>query len=189
MTEEQKSNFNKYYSEAIKAQKGIVILDAYRTKGIGFFEKLKAKKAIKLFEKALNIYPDSYQSLFLIGKIYQRLQEYDKSLYFLEKAMLIEKENHNLPQEASLVAMHLNQINKAIEYSTEANKRKPNDFILLGNHSMNLLIAEQDQEAKNTIDKAILINPDDEINKRIKLKIENVIAGKVKRPTFKDSTK
>lgn len=189
LTNQQIADFNNAYQKACNKMKGIAILEGYRPSGIGFFEKIRANKAIKYFEIALAIEPNNYQSLFFLGKIYQRLGEYNKSLGLLEKAMQFEKENHYLPLEASLVAMHLNQLDKAIEYSNEGLRRKPNDFALLGNHSMNLLIAGKDQEAKENIEKAIKLNPTDEINKRIQSKINSVISGQERRPTFKDSIK
>ena len=167
--------------------KGLIMLDGYRPKGVGFFEKRRANKAIQIFEQILSIAPEHFQSLFFIGKLYQRLGEHQKSLSYFETALQHEHINHSLPQEASLAAMHLNLIDKAIQYSTEANRRKPNDFALLGNHAMNLLIAGLDNEAKEAIDKAMSIDGTDAINKRIKSKIEAVIAGHIKRPTFEDT--
>jgi len=187
MTEQQIAEFNSLYQRACDKMKGLIILEGYRPKRIGFFEKLRATKAIKYFEQALSLIPDHYQSLFFLGKIYQRLGEYNIAINYFETALKSEQTNHNIPQEASLVAMHLNQIEKAIEYSKEAIRRKPNDFALMGNHSMNLLIAGLDNEAKETIDKALLINPTDTINQKIKNKIESVISGQAKRPTFESS--
>jgi tetratricopeptide (TPR) repeat protein len=187
MTEQQISEFNSLYQLACDKMKGLIILEDYRPKALGFFEKSRAKKAIRYFEQALAIFPDHWQSLFLLGKLYQRFGDYDKSLSYFENSLELEQTNHSIPQEASIVAMHLNQINKAIKYSEESLRRKPNDFALLGNHSMNLLIAGQDNEAIESINKAIAINPDDEINQRIKAKIEGVIAGHIKRPTFESS--
>ncbi len=186
-TEQQRADFNRYYDDACKAQEGIIILGNYRPKGVGFFEKLRAKKAIRLFEKALMIHPESSQCLFFVGKIYQRLEEYQKALSYIEAAMVYEKGNENLPMEASLVAMQLDLVDKAIELSAEAVKRKPDASYVLGNHSMNLLITGHDQDAKDTINKALLSDPNDEINKRIKQRIDDVIAGVKKRPTFKES--
>ena len=148
LTEKQISEFNNFYNKGCSLQKGIILLDGYRPKSLGFFSKLKAKKAIGNFEKALEIYPASWQSLFFIGKIYQRLKEYEKSLIYIEKAMIYETQNHVLPQEASLICMHLHQVEKAIEYSKLSININPENFALLGNHAMNLLIAEFDNEAK-----------------------------------------
>ena len=49
---------------------------------------------------------------------------------------------------------------------------------------MNLLIAGFDFEASATIHKAIELKPDNIFNKRVKAKIECVIAGQNMRPTF-----
>ena len=187
LTENQISDFNKYYEKGCALQKGIILLDGYTPKSLGFFEKIRAKKALKSFEDALEIYPESWQSLFFIGKIYQRMREYQKSLSYIEKAMIYEKDNYVLFQEASLVAMHLNQIEKSIEFSEISIKISPENFALLGNHAMNLLVAEKDDEAKQVIEKALSLNPNDTYNRRIKQKIENVILKKEKRPTFKNA--
>ncbi|MBC5843203.1 hypothetical protein H8R25_01955 [Flavobacterium sp. F-392] len=187
LTENQISEFNSYYNKACTLQKGIILIDGYRPKNLGFFEKMRAKKAIYNFEKALEIYPESWQTLFFIGKIYQRFRDYEKSLNFIELSMKYETQNHVLPQEASLVCMHLNQIAKAIEYSKLSININPENVALLGNHAMNLLVAEFDVEAKDIIEKAILLHPQDKINRNIKQKIENVILKKEKRPKFNDA--
>lgn len=46
--------------------------------------------------------------------------------------------------EASLEAMHLKNLDKALYYSEESLKTKPNDFALTGNHAMDLLVAQRD---------------------------------------------
>jgi tetratricopeptide (TPR) repeat protein len=187
MTEQQVAEFNFLYGQGCKKMKGLLITENYRPSRIGFFGKVRANKAIKYFDQALAIYPEHFQSLFFIGKLYQRLRDYEKALTSFESALKFEHSDDNLPQEASIIAMHLNQVDKAIELSEEALRRRPGDFALLGNHSMNLLIAGRDNDAKETIDQAIRINPTDDINKRIKAKIEGVLTGQIERPTFEDS--
>jgi tetratricopeptide (TPR) repeat protein len=186
LTENQISEFNHHYNKACNLQKGIILIDGYKNKDLGFFGKMRAKKALKSFNSALEIYPESWQSLFFVGKIFQRLKEYEASMVYIERAMVYEK-NHVLYQEASLVAMHLQQIDKAIELSKTSIEISPENFALLGNHSMNLLVDGHDNEAMEIIEKALLINPNDSMNINIKKKIENVILKKEKRPTFLDA--
>lgn len=186
LTNQQVSEFNAAYELACRKMKGLVILEEYRKNEMNFFERIRAKKAIKAFEQALLIYPEHWASMLFLGKIYQRMNMHEKSLAYFESALKFEHENHNIPQEASLAAMHLNKIDKAIEYSREALRRKPADPALLGNHSMNLFIAGLDQEALETINIALTINPDDEINQRVLDRITQVISGNMKRPTFED---
>lgn len=176
--------FNRLYSKACTLSKGIAILEGYRPKRIGFFERIRANRSIKYFNLALAIYPQHFASLFFLGKIYQRLADYNRSLLYFEQALKFEKANPNLPQEASIVAMHLGLIDKAIEYSAEAVLRAPDHAAILGNHAMNLLIAGRDREATATIQQALASDPNDTINHGIKQKINDVLSGKVKRPTF-----
>lgn len=187
MTEQQIKEFNSMYLNACDKMKGLLILENHRPKAIGFFEKIRANKAIKYFNDALSIIPDHFASLFFIGKIYQRLGNYDQALLSFDKALNSDQVNSSVALEASLVAMHLKQIDKAIEYSKEGLRRDPENTGILGNHSMNLLIAGFDKEATDTIDKAILLNPADKINQRIKEKIQSVTAGQIDRPTFEES--
>ncbi len=187
LTEKEINKFNSFYDDACKKMEGLIILEGYTPKSPNFFEKRKIKKSIDIFKKALEIVPEHFPSLFFIGKLYQRLGKYEDSLSYFEKALIYEHNNHTLPQEASLVAMHLNNTEKALEYSLEAVRRKPDNIGVLGNHSMNLLIFGKDEEALLFIDKALSIDPSDKINIRIKKKIEDVISRNAIRPTFKDS--
>lgn len=181
--------FNEIFEQAGKKQEGLVILDGYRRKELNKFEKLKLEESIQDFQKCLDIVPEHWQSMVLMSKAFQRLERHHEALEQLELAFKLELENHIIPMEASLEAMHLKDIDKAIFYSEESLKRKPNDYALLGNHAMNLLVARKDNEAKETIDKAIKLQPNDSINKNIKSIIKDVIAEKRQRPTFEDAVK
>lgn len=181
--------FNEIFEQAGKKQEGLVILDGYRRKELNKFEKLKLEESIQDFQKCLDIVPEHWQSMVLMSKAFQRLERHHEALEQLELAFKLELENHIIPMEASLEAMHLKDIDKAIFYSEESLKRKPNDYALLGNHAMNLLVARKDNEAKETIDKAIKIQPNDSINKNIESIIKDVIAEKRQRPTFEDAVK
>lgn len=54
---------------------------------------------------------------------------------------------------------------------------------------MNLLVAERDFEAKETIEHAIKLQPNDSVNRNIEQTIVDVLSGKRKRPTFADAIK
>jgi tetratricopeptide (TPR) repeat protein len=119
--------------------------------------------------------------------IYQRFGNHDKALLYFDSALKYEHINYSIPQEASLSAMHLKQFDRALEYCVEAIKRKPDNFVLWGNYSLNLLIAGFDDEAKKAIEKALSIDSTDKINQKIKAKIIEVIAGQTKRPKFNET--
>jgi hypothetical protein len=102
--------------------------------------------------------------------------------------MEIELTNPQLPQEASIEAVHLDDINSALRFSNEAIKRNPNDSGLVANHSLYLLIAKEDDEAQKMISIAMSLNSNDMINKNIQTMIHEVVNGKTSRPTCKTIT-
>lgn len=180
---------NEIFERAAKRQEGLIFLEGYRRKNLNESEKKRLEEAIKDFQKCLDIVPDHWQSMMLMAKAFQRLERHSEALELLETALKIELENHSIPMEASLEAMHLKDLDKAILYSKESLKRRPNDFALLGNHAMNLLVAEKDLEAKEVIEKAIILQPNDSVNRNIESMIKDVLSGKRERPTFEDVIK
>jgi len=181
--------FNEIFERAGKNQEGLISLDGYKTIALKEYEKQKLEDSIKDFKKCLELIPTHWQSMVLMSKALQRLEKHKESFEQLELAFKIELENHIIPMEASLESMHLHDIDKALFYSEESLKRKPDDFALLGNHAMNLLLAQKDQQAKETIEKAIKIQPNDTVNINILSIIKDVMSGKQKRPTFEDTIK
>ncbi len=182
-------NFNEIFERAGKRQEGLILLDGYKRKTLNESEKIRLEESIKDYQQCLEVVPDHWQSMMLMAKALQRLERHSEALVQLETALKVELVNHSIPMEASLEAMHLKDLDKAIRYSEESLKRKPNDFALLGNHAMNLLVAEKDQEAKEAIDKAIKLEPHDSVNRNIESIIKDVLSGKRKRPTFEDAIK
>jgi tetratricopeptide (TPR) repeat protein len=181
--------FNEMFVRAEKKQEGLIFLDGYRRKNLGASEKARLEESVNGFQKCLEVVPGHWPSMFFMAKAFQRLGRHADALEQLESAFKIELENHSIPMEASLEAMHLKDLDKALFYSEESLKRKPDNFAVMGNHAMNLLIAQKDNEAKDTIKKALRMNPNDSINKNIESIVRGVISGKRKRPTFEDVIK
>lgn len=181
--------FNALFERANKRQQGLILLDGYRSKPLQTSERARLEEAVKDFQKCLEIVPNHWQSMLLMAKAFQRLEKHTEALEQLELAFDTEKENHTIPMEASLEAMHLKDLDKALYYSGESLKRKPDDFALMGNHAMNLLVARKDNEAKEIIEKAIKIQPNDAINRNIESIVKGVLSGKRSRPTFEDAIK
>ncbi|MGL4596842.1 MAG: SseB family protein [Bacteroidia bacterium] len=181
--------FNDVFKRAAKRQDDLILIDGYQRKSLKANEKLKLEESVIDFQKCLSLIPDHWQSMVLMAKAFQRLERHTEAFEQLETAFKIELNSHSIPLEASLEAMHLKNIDKALFYSEEALKRKPNDPALMGNHAMNLLIAQKDMQAKNTIEEAIQIQPNDQVNKNIEAIVRSVISGNRKRPTFEDVVK
>lgn len=185
----QNQEFNELFDRAGKMQKGLILLDGYRRKSLSPPEKIRLEESIKDFKKCLEIVPTHWQSMVMMAKALQRLDRHNEALELLESAFKIELNNPSIPLEASLEAMHLNNLDKALFYSEEALKRNPNNYAQMGNHAMNLLVAGKDAEALQTIKEAIKIQPNDDVNKNIASMVRDVLDGKRKRPSFEDVIK
>jgi tetratricopeptide (TPR) repeat protein len=162
--------------------KALVYLDGIRAKPVGFWGKIKLRSSIKDFQRCLLMMPTHWQAMVFLGKAYQRMGSYAEALSMFERAMEIENMNSAIPREASLTAALLRNIDKAIRYSAIANERKPDDHTLLSNYALNLLLGKKDEEAMVIIGRALEIAPEDQINQRISLMIDEVVSGKCKRP-------
>jgi tetratricopeptide (TPR) repeat protein len=186
---EKNEKFNEIFKRAGTRQQGLVLLDGYHRKNLSTNDRAVLEESVKDYKICLAMVPNHWQSMVLMAKSLQRLERHTEALEQLESAFNIEMDNPTIPMEASLEAMHLNDLDKALYYSEESLKRKPNDFALLGNHAMNLLLAQRDLDAKTVIEKAIKLQPNDAVNRNIESMVRDVIAGRRKRPTFEDSIK
>jgi Flp pilus assembly protein TadD len=178
--------FNQLFEKATNDQDKLVYLGGFKMKSLGIFGRIKLKRSISSFKKCLEIVPDHWPSMFLMGKSYQRLGDHVAALAMMERAYKLESNNPSIPMEASLEAMHVGDVSKSIFYSEASLKLKPSDPGLMGNHAMNLLIAGKDPEAKAFINQALVIQPRDEINQNVYKIIDEVTSGKRARPTFRD---
>ena len=186
-TQEEIEHFNSLYESACSRINKLIILDGHRRKSLDRKVEAKLKESVADFKKCLEFDPNNWQSMFMMAKAYQRLEDHENALMTLEQAMRIELQNHFITMEASLEAMHLGDMDKGLQYSEETLKRLPDDPAAMGNHAMNLLIAEKDDEALETINRAMKLQPKDVVNKNIKSIIEGVLSGNRKRPTFDET--
>ncbi|WP_423735529.1 SseB family protein [Chitinophaga caseinilytica] len=178
--------FNTLFERAKKKQQGLIILAGNHAKKLEAAETQQLEASVTDFKKCLEIAPDHWQSMVLMAKSLQRLDRHVEALEQLETAFSIESDSHTIPMEATLEALYLDQLDKALYYSAAAMQRKPGDYILMGNHALNLLLAQKDDEASSLIVKAIGLQPDDPVNRNIEAIVRDVLAGKRARPTFKE---
>ncbi|KIX19812.1 hypothetical protein SY27_17330 [Flavobacterium sp. 316] len=178
--------FNLNFEKGNELVDGLIITKGERRPKLGFWNKRKAKKAIKYYSKCLSMIPNHWQTNWLIAKVYQAMSENKKALNHFETAVKIEKTNPDLPREASISAMDSGNVKLAVEYSQEAINRESNDAGLYCNHALNLMVLGNDDKAKIYIDRAIKMAPDDEINKNVYALINAVASGERKRPKYNE---
>ncbi len=187
--ERRVKEFIEIYERASKRQEKLIYLDGYKIKDVKPAEKLRLEESIADFKKCIEMVPDHWQSMVLMGKALQRLERHAEALQQLEAACKIELENHTIPMEAATEAVHMKDMDKALYYSAESLKRAPNDIAAMGNHAMNLLLAHKDIDAQQTIEEALRLQPDDSVNRHIGSIVNGVLSGVRERPTFEELMK
>ena len=180
-------NFTALFDRANDQLEGLLLLDGYHPQALTSNEIARLEAAISDFEQALELVPNHWQSIFFIGKAYQRLERHDLALAQMEAAIAIEPNNHFVLMEASLEAMHTKDLEKALYYSEQSLLLKPDDVAAMGNHAMNLLIVGKDAAAQTLIEQALAIHPNDTVNQNVAAIIKSVLAGQRNRPTFEDT--
>lgn len=183
----QAENFAKLYDLACEKQDGLILLGGYRMESLDPADQLKLEESVDYFKQCLALIEDHWPSMVLKAKALQRLGRHEEALSLLEKAFVSNEENHAIPMEAALEAIHLQDLEKALYYSAASMERKPNDFALMGNHAMNLVLAKRDNEALALIEQALVLEPKDEVNENVKNLILGVIAGDRARPTMEET--
>ncbi|PKV48875.1 tetratricopeptide repeat protein [Aquimarina sp. MAR_2010_214] len=186
LPEEKIPIFNSNFEKGNELAESLTIIKDQSNSKLGFWNKRKAKKAIKHYTECLNLIPNHWQTNWLIAKVYQAMSENKKALEHFEIAVRIEKTNPDLPREASISAMDFGNVKLAVKYSEEAINREPNDAGLYCNHAVNLMVLGNDDEAITYIEKAMEMESNDEINKNAHSLINDVVSGKRKRPKYNE---
>lgn len=178
--DEQKS-FDRHYKEANALAEPLMMLKGRKRRFI-LNKRARANKAIKHFKACLEIAPDHWPTMWLLGKLYQAMDEPKVALQLFLRVMKLEENNPEAAREASISAMTLGLIDVALDCSAEAMRRNPEDAGLACNHAVHLMVAERDAEAAEVIAKAHDMAPQDELIQRVKQLVADVASGKEQRP-------
>lgn len=172
------ARFTELYEKATDLISGLMLLHGNIDRNFNWFERRKIKKAIDLFEKCISINPQSWNSMWLMGKAYQCLGDKSQALNWFEKAFELQNNNPDVAREATLQAISLGMADKAIFYAEKAIEADPNDSGLYSNYALALIIGKRGVDALNSINKAIQMNPNDPINKNVLGLFKSIVEGK-----------
>src|SRR5690349_14834167 len=91
LTPEQSARHNALYEEGVRLVTGELILDEFgpRVPKAGWFLKRKLLRAVRCFEQAIEIKPDNWNAMWILGKIHHRLNDREKSLHWFHEAYQI----------------------------------------------------------------------------------------------------
>ena len=184
LTDQEIEKFNRLYDHAYALVAQLIILDNQNeVKKLGFFARLKIKRCIKLLEKALTIYPDSWQSMLMTDKAHQRLGHTEHAISWLEKAHAQSPENNRLAKEIGMRATQLGKPTLAIDCLSDLAKRHTKDAEVHISLGCAYLLCQDLQPAKEAFNQALLVEPTNPNHEKLVALVNYVIAGKIPCPT------
>lgn len=174
--------YNRCHEKGFKLLSKCAIIQDSERRHHGSVDRNQIKEAISNLSRCVEIHPNAWSAMWGLGKAYQVLDSHDKSLYWFEEALKIEKNNSDVYREATLEALGLGNSEKAIIYSKEAMSLDRNNAGLTANYALALLLNRQGDEALKTIKKACELTPNDNVNRNVLSYIEEVINGRKEYP-------
>jgi tetratricopeptide (TPR) repeat protein len=123
--------------------------------------RITIEKAIRLLIQVLEINSRNYSAMYMLGKIYQRIEKYNDAIIWFEKAYSMDPTNVDFGREASLCALSSSDNDKALYFAEAILNIEPNNAGLLSNYALILFISGKINEAKLKIQQALNLDPTD----------------------------
>jgi tetratricopeptide (TPR) repeat protein len=138
--------------------------------------------AARCFERALEIHPEGWPSMWALGKIYQLLGDPDVAFLWFAKANA-ERPNHpDLVRDAGRAAMDIGRAEEALALCRAAVAFGPDDPVLVRNLALAHCLAGEDMEAGRCAAQAVQLDPDDIVSATVLDLVRDVAAGRRGRP-------
>ena|SRR5436190_4867175 len=169
MTEQQRAEHNKLFEQAAALVKEEIPLHDRRVlPKPGWWLRRKLRRALSLFERALELNPENWSAMWLAGKVHQRLGEETTALSWFERAYQVNPSQPDVAREASLLAMDVGRSDAAIVYAFRATQIEPESAGLQANLALAYLLAARVGEAQKSIESSLSIDGSDTISQTIK---------------------
>jgi Flp pilus assembly protein TadD len=168
LTEQQIQEHGRIFEEAAALIKDEIQLhDRPELPAPGWFLRRKLKRAIALFGRVLELKPDNWSAMWLVGKVYQRLGDPTYALSWFERAHQENPSQPNIAREASMCAMDAGRHDAAITFAKHAIQIEPHNVGLHANLALAYLVAARVTDAKASIERALADDPADKISQTI----------------------
>ena len=179
LTPEQSARHNTLYKEGVGLIEGELVLGNFgpRVPKPGWFLRRRLRKAIRCFVQVVEINPANWNAMWLMGKVYHRLDDREESLHWFREAHRINPEQPDVAREAGIAALDLGEGNLGLEFCKAAVAMAPNDPGLVANLALAYLISGDVKQAKETAQLAVERNPKDIVSQNVLKLIEKVASG------------
>lgn len=166
------------FDEGSSLVEGEVLLDGSGPSGRpGMFARRKLQKAIERFQGALEINPEGWPSMWFLGKIHQRLENEEESLFWFRKAMVLAPDHPDVARETGLAAFEAGNTELALDCCQAALDARPDDPGLMANLALAHLLGGDLTEAEGLLSKALELDPHEPVSGQLLQIIREVTDG------------
>ncbi|MCX5733057.1 MAG: tetratricopeptide repeat protein [candidate division NC10 bacterium] len=174
MTEQQRLEHNQTFEEASALIKNEIPLHERPNMPVpGWLLRRKLKRALFLFERVLQLNPENWSAMWLVGKVHQRFGDYTAALSWFERAYQVNPSQPDIAREASMCAMGVGRHDAAIVFAHRATQIEPASAGLHANLALAYLLAGRITDAQASIERSIAADQTDKISKTIKAIIQH----------------
>ena len=149
---------------------------------VSFKTRFRLWRARRLLSRALRLCPRSWETLWGLGKIEQRLQRDEAALDFFLRAYRYSPDHVDVAREAGIAALQVGRAESALELCLAAVNLDPENHGLIANLALAYTLSGQDEAAHRCIQRSLALQPDDSITQYVAELVESIASGKVPRP-------
>jgi tetratricopeptide (TPR) repeat protein len=172
-----KARHDQLYRQACQLIDGLLLLGNKTPAPLDPSQRKRLEEAIPLFVEVVRINPGNWAAMWVLGKVYQRLEEYEDGLNWFARAHRVNPDQPDVAREASIAALELGRPEEAIPFCERAIEANPEDAGLRANLALALLFSGKPREAHAVAREALGKDPADAITARIVGVIEEVVNG------------
>jgi Flp pilus assembly protein TadD len=170
------------YQQACKLIEGLLVVGNEEPGRLRRRDRKRLQNAASLFFEVLELNPEGWPAMWLLGKIYQRLGDHAASLAWFSRAHRVNPDHPDVAREAAIAAMDLGRPNDAVGFCERAIEASPDDAGLHANLALALLFSQRPVEAQVVVHDALTRDPADEVTRNLAAIIEDVLRGKRRCP-------
>lgn len=145
---------------------------------LSWFQRRRVRQGIQVMQRVLQINPENWSALWVLGKADQAAGESEHALDAFSKSHLINPENPDVAREASISAMECSRHDVALQFAERALSLNEGDPGLRANLALVYLFSQKPDIAKVHIEHAYAKDPNDQITCDVRQLIDEVITGK-----------
>jgi tetratricopeptide (TPR) repeat protein len=176
------SRHDQLYQQASNLAYDLILLDDREPVPLDDAARQRLADAVKLFEEVIALNPSNWAAMWMLGKVFQRLEDPARGLEWFARAHRVNPDQPDVAREASIAAMDAGRPADAVGYCERALQVEPDNAGLRANLALALLFCERVPEAQAMAQDALARAPDDAITQNLARTIDEVAAGRLACP-------